>query len=48
MNTSTPNPRIGKQPMMVESTKFESLDIDTPADWDFGVVGARYLMGHAQ
>lgn len=36
--------RIGKQPMMYESAKFESLDIDTPADWDFGVVAAQYLL----
>lgn len=33
--------------MMYESAKFESLDIDTPADWDFGVVAARYLLEHA-
>jgi CMP-N-acetylneuraminic acid synthetase len=37
--------RIGKQPMMYESPKFESLDIDTPADWDFAVAAARHLLG---
>ena len=38
------NARIGKQPMMFESKKFESIDIDTPADWDFAVVAAGYLL----
>ena len=37
------NARIGKQPMMYEGPYFESIDIDTPADWDFAVVAARYL-----
>ena len=36
--------RIGKQPMMHEGPFFESIDIDTPADWDFAVVAARYLL----
>jgi CMP-N-acetylneuraminic acid synthetase len=35
--------RIGKQPMMYEGPFFESIDIDTPADWDFAVVGARFM-----
>ncbi len=35
--------RIGKQPIMYESAKFESIDIDTPADWDFAVMAARHL-----
>lgn len=35
--------RIGKAPMMYESGKFESLDIDTPRDWDLAVLAARYL-----
>jgi hypothetical protein len=30
--------------MMFESPKFESIDIDTPEDWDFAVISARYLM----
>lgn len=38
------NARIGKQPMLYESPKFESIDIDTPDDWDFAVVAAGYLM----
>jgi CMP-N-acetylneuraminic acid synthetase len=37
------NARIGKQPMMYEGPFFESIDIDTPDDWDFAVVAARYL-----
>lgn len=35
--------RIGKHPMMFEGPYFESIDIDTPADWDFAVVAARFL-----
>jgi len=35
--------RIGRQPMMFESPPFESIDIDTPQDWDLAVVAARYL-----
>lgn len=35
--------RIGKQPTMYESPYFESIDIDTPADWNFAVVAARFL-----
>jgi CMP-N-acetylneuraminic acid synthetase len=35
--------RIGKRPMMYETPFFESIDIDTPADWDFAEVAARYL-----
>ena len=37
------NARIGKKPMMYESPFFESIDIDTPEDWDFAVVASRYL-----
>lgn len=35
--------RIGRAPMMHESPPFESIDIDTPEDWDFAVVAARLL-----
>jgi CMP-N-acetylneuraminic acid synthetase len=35
--------RIGKKPMMFESAPFESIDIDTPEDWDLAVVTAQYL-----
>ncbi|MES2901351.1 MAG: acylneuraminate cytidylyltransferase family protein [Pseudomonadota bacterium] len=37
------NARIGKRPMMFEGPAFESIDIDTPQDWDFAVVAARYM-----
>jgi CMP-N-acetylneuraminic acid synthetase len=35
--------RIGKQPMMYEGPYFESIDIDTPQDWDFAMVAARFM-----
>lgn len=37
------NARIGTQPMMYEGPQFESIDIDTPEDWDFAVVAARFM-----
>lgn len=36
--------RIGRQPMMIESPKHESIDIDTPEDWDFALIAARYFL----
>ena len=39
--------RIGIRPMMYEGPYFESIDIDTPADWDFAVVAARYQQEQA-
>lgn len=36
--------RIGKQPGMYVNSKFESIDIDEPQDWDMAVVAGRYLM----
>jgi CMP-N-acetylneuraminic acid synthetase len=36
--------RIGKHPIMLESPRFESIDIDTPEDWDFAVIAARFLL----
>jgi CMP-N-acetylneuraminic acid synthetase len=36
--------RIGQRPLMYESAKFESIDIDTPEDWDFAVAATRYLL----
>lgn len=35
--------RIGRRPMMYEGPAFESIDIDTPEDWDFAVVAAQYM-----
>ncbi len=43
---SETNARIGRQPMMYESAKFESIDIDTPEDWEFAVVVAAHLLNH--
>jgi CMP-N-acetylneuraminic acid synthetase len=37
------NARIGSHPMMFEGPFFESVDIDTPADWDFALVAARFM-----
>lgn len=37
------NARIGKNPIMYQSPSFESIDIDTPADWDFALIAARFL-----
>lgn len=39
----TTSARIGKKPMMMVSPAFESVDIDTPDDWDFAVIAANYL-----
>ena len=36
------NARIGSNPMMLETPKFESTDIDTPADWDLAEVMIEY------
>jgi CMP-N-acetylneuraminic acid synthetase len=38
------NARIGRQPMMFEGPRFESIDIDDENDWDFAVIAARYLL----
>jgi CMP-N-acetylneuraminic acid synthetase len=35
--------RIGIQPIMYEGPFFESIDIDTPSDWEFAVVAARFM-----
>ena len=35
--------RIGMKPIMFESPRFESIDMDTPEDWEFAVVAANYL-----
>lgn len=39
--------RIGRQPMMHEGPFFESIDIDTPEDWDFATVAARFVQERA-
>ncbi|MDA7842758.1 acylneuraminate cytidylyltransferase family protein [Methylophilaceae bacterium] len=38
------NARIGKKPMMFQTPKFESIDIDTPDDWNFAIVAGGYLL----
>jgi len=42
------NARIGRQPVMHEGPFFESIDIDTPEDWDFATVAARFLLERQQ
>ena len=42
------NARIGIKPMLFESPKFESIDIDTPEDWNFAVVAASYLLNNQE
>lgn len=37
------NARIGETPVMLESPSLESIDIDTPSDWEFALVAARFL-----
>lgn len=39
--------RIGKRPLMYQGPVFESIDIDTPEDWDFAVLAAQYLQRKA-
>jgi CMP-N-acetylneuraminic acid synthetase len=39
--------RIGKRPLMYQGPVFESIDIDTPDDWDFAVLAAQYLQRKA-
>jgi len=34
--------RIGKNPMLFETPELESLDIDTPADWELALAVARH------
>lgn len=40
--------RVGSKPMMFEGPFFESVDIDTPEDWDFAVVAARFQQEQAK
>ncbi|MEM7708756.1 MAG: acylneuraminate cytidylyltransferase family protein [Pseudomonadota bacterium] len=41
------NARIGRKPMMYENSRFESIDIDTPEDWDFAVIAATYWVAQS-
>ena len=37
------NARIGARPAKFVSPKYESVDIDTPDDWNFAIAVSRYL-----
>ena len=39
----TTKARIGRMPMMFESPRFESIDIDDQQDWSFAVIAAQHL-----
>ena len=41
------NTRIGEKPMMFETPKYESIDIDTPEDWDFALSAHKHFLDHA-
>lgn len=38
------NARIGERPMMFETPKYESIDIDTPEDWDFALAIHQFFL----
>ena len=38
------NSRIGEKPFMFETAKFESVDIDNPADWEFAEMSMRFIL----
>ncbi|MCV6639582.1 acylneuraminate cytidylyltransferase family protein [Candidatus Albibeggiatoa sp. nov. NOAA] len=42
------NARIGQKPMMFTMSKFESIDIDEPEDWDMAVIAAQYQQNNLQ
>tara|TARA_B100000686_G_scaffold344380_1_gene426875 strand:- start:1084 stop:1773 length:690 start_codon:yes stop_codon:yes gene_type:complete len=35
--------RIGIKPLLFQTPKFESIDIDTPEDWDLAIIAGQYL-----
>lgn len=37
--------RIGRKPILFESPRFESIDIDDAEDWEFALVAAKHLHG---
>lgn len=37
--------RIGERPLIFETPRFESVDIDDQADWDFALLGLQWLRG---
>lgn len=40
---SSTNARIGRKPILFESPRFESIDIDDQEDWNFALIAAKYL-----
>jgi CMP-N-acetylneuraminic acid synthetase len=36
--------RIGRRPVLFESPRFESIDIDDQEDWNFALIAAKYLI----
>lgn len=40
--------RIGQKPLLFESPRLESIDIDDQTDWDFALIAARYLTEKSQ
>ncbi|WP_353570998.1 acylneuraminate cytidylyltransferase family protein [Candidatus Albibeggiatoa sp. nov. BB20] len=41
---ATTNARIGQNPTMYTMSKFESIDIDEPEDWEMAEIAARYFL----
>jgi CMP-N-acetylneuraminic acid synthetase len=37
------NARIGLKPILYETNKFESIDIDNQEDWDFAIIASNFL-----
>jgi len=42
---SLTNARIGANPQLLVTPKYESIDIDEPEDWDFAVAVTNYFIG---
>ena len=42
------NARIGKKPIMQETPRFESIDIDTQEDWDFAAAMSQYISSNRE
>ena len=38
------NARIGKKPFMLETEDYESIDIDTPSDWDLAEILRKHYL----
>ena len=41
------NARIGNSPIMFETPPLESIDIDTPSDWDFALLAGQLLSSNS-